>query len=58
MQEGADQREVPNGDKALRQLVTDPYELASLLDLVHRMLTIEPSNRSSVHEALSHPFFA
>ena len=58
MQEGADPHEVRYGDKALKELVTDDAELASVLDLVHRMLAVETSNRISVQKALTHPFLA
>lgn len=56
MQEDAGCDEVPNGNKVLKSMLSDPAELACLLDLVHKMLAVEPSKRATVQEALSHQF--
>ncbi|DBA82723.1 TPA: hypothetical protein ACH3X1_006954 [Trebouxia sp. C0004] len=49
-------RPLPYGLAALTEAVPDDEECRQAIDLLQRMLKMEPSHRPSAQEALSHPF--
>ena len=54
--ESAQGSTVPHGLEALRENLPDPVDCWQAEDLLQCMLELEPSRRSSIQQALAHPF--